>query len=40
MSQSDAFKRLAALEAARHRMPRHDSWTSLDDAHVTEGVWT
>ncbi len=36
MSQADALKRLAALEAARHRMPRHDSWTSLDYSQVTE----
>ncbi len=36
MTQADALKRLAALEAARHRMPRHDSWASLDYSHVTE----
>ncbi len=33
---NDTTRRLTALEAARHRMPRHDSWTSLDYAHVTE----
>jgi len=33
---NDTTRRLTALEAARHRMPRHDSWTSLDYSQVTE----
>jgi hypothetical protein len=33
---NDTTRRLTALEAARHRMPRHDNWTRLDYAHVTE----
>jgi hypothetical protein len=33
---NDITRRLTALEAARHRMPRHDNWTRLDYAHVTE----
>jgi len=36
MTQASALKRLAALEAARHRMHRHDSWASLDYSQVTE----